>query len=45
MKKLLYIVALAFATILPFSSCTEDEVTPIKSDYPGGGAADNPIVK
>jgi hypothetical protein len=45
MKKLLYIAALAFATILPFTSCTEEEVAPNTELDNGGGAADNPIIK
>jgi hypothetical protein len=45
MKKLLYIIALAFVTILPFS-CTEEEVAPqTQLEDGGGGAADNPIIK
>ena len=38
MKKLLYIVMIAVATSLVFSSCTEEEVAPTTELDNGGGA-------
>jgi len=36
MKKLLYIMAIAFASSLALTACTEDEVSPVRP-YNGGG--------
>jgi len=36
MKKFLYILAIAFASSLALTSCTEDEVSPVRP-YNGGG--------
>jgi hypothetical protein len=41
MKKIVYILLLAFASATLFSSCTEEEVTP-NVELNGGGAAMDP---
>jgi len=42
MKKLFYILMIAFASAATFTSCTEEEVTPNKTEIPNGsgGAID-----
>jgi hypothetical protein len=45
MKRIIYALALAFVTILPFTSCTEEQVAPNTKVEGGGGCADNPIIK
>ncbi|HMP98670.1 MAG TPA: hypothetical protein PKC24_02740 [Cyclobacteriaceae bacterium] len=37
MKKLFYVIAIAFAASLAFTSCSEEEVTPVVQS--GGGSA------
>jgi hypothetical protein len=42
MKKLFYVLAIAFAASLSFSSCSEEEVVPVvESDTSGGGGSND----
>jgi hypothetical protein len=40
MKKLIYILLITLTSTLAFTSCTEEEVTPITTTGNGGGAGD-----
>lgn len=40
MKKILYILLVAFASTITFSSCTEEEITPVNVRNGGGGISD-----
>lgn len=43
MKKLMYIIALAFAASLTITSCTEEEIKPQSETSNNGGGAIEPI--
>ena len=42
MKKIIYILLLAFAASLVFTACTEEEVTPTTEVRNGGGGVIDP---
>jgi hypothetical protein len=42
MKKIIYIILVAFACSLTFTSCTEEEVKP-NTEFNGGGGAMEPV--
>ncbi len=45
MKKLFYVIAIAFAASFAFTSCAEEEVVPVTigGDSTGGGASTDPF--
>ncbi|MFO7257389.1 MAG: hypothetical protein DIU61_006825 [Bacteroidota bacterium] len=38
MRKIIYILVIAFVSSMALSSCTEDEVSPVEKPHNGGGA-------
>ncbi|HEY0654087.1 MAG TPA: hypothetical protein VGD65_13205 [Chryseosolibacter sp.] len=44
MKRLFYVLLVAFAASLTITSCTEEQVEPQNTTYPnsGGGTSENP---
>ena len=42
MKKIIYILLIAFSCALTISSCTEEEITPTSTDINGGGQGSDP---
>ena len=43
MKKLLYIMAIAFASSLALTACSDDEVSPVKPNNGGGAGSLDPL--
>ena len=43
MKKLFYIMAIAIASSLALTGCTEDEVSPVKPNNGGGNGSLDPL--
>ncbi|MFD0998437.1 hypothetical protein ACFQ21_03935 [Ohtaekwangia kribbensis] len=42
MKKIIYILLIAFSCALTITSCTEEEITPTSTDMNGGGGGMDP---
>lgn len=42
MKKIIYILLIAFATSATLTSCTEEEITPTEMKRNGGGGISDP---
>lgn len=44
MKKLIYVILVAFVSSMAITSCTEDEIKPgTEEGTPGGGSGEDPL--
>lgn len=43
MKKLIYVLVIAFVSSMALTSCTEDEVSPVKPNNGGGAGSLDPL--